>query len=48
MKQPPHKTTHFVSSKTQANALACKRVVFLPALGAKIVHLRNFKNIFEC
>jgi hypothetical protein len=38
----------FASPDTQADASACKRAVFLPALGAKIVHLRNFKNKSEC
>ena len=36
----------FAHADTQTKI--CKRAVFLQALGAKIVHLRNFKNIFEC
>jgi hypothetical protein len=38
----------FASPDTQADDSACKRAVFLPALGAKIVHLRNFKNKSDC
>jgi len=33
---------HLVFADTQADASACKRAVFLPAPGAKIVHLMNF------
>jgi hypothetical protein len=48
MKNANAQNNTFASSVTQADASACKRAVFLPALGAKIVHLRNFKNKSEC